>query len=177
MVKKVIFILGVFIMVGQVANAQMSETKSQIFFNALNKDTMDLVYDFYDRDIQFIDPIVEIQGVEDLKQYYANMYAPVKDIYFEFISEVDKGDETVLIWKMTMTAKKLNKGKPIVLDGISYIKFGGKEGKAIYHRDYFDMGEMIYQYVPVLRSMVGYVNKRMRKHHDPSYNRSKQSEK
>jgi hypothetical protein len=41
------------------------------------------------------------------------------------------------------------------------IPFAGKDGKVISDRDYFDMGEFIYERVPVLRSVIGYIKRKM----------------
>jgi hypothetical protein len=40
---------------------------------------------------------------------------------------------------------------------VKSIRFGGNQGKVIYHRDYFDMGAFIYERVPVLDRVIAYV--------------------
>ena len=64
-------------------------------------------------------------------------------------------------------AARLDKARPIIVDGISHIRYNSA-GEAEYHRDYFDMGQMIYDHVPFVRGMVKFVDKRMRKLHDPT---------
>jgi hypothetical protein len=85
------------------------------------------------------------------------MYVNVKTIKFEFSQFIESSDTIVGIWKMTLVTDKLNSGEPIVVDGNSVIRFDSS-GKAIYHRDYFDMGAFIYEHIP----MVGFVVKKIK---------------
>ncbi len=144
----------------------MSQThpKAKDFFISLNKDTMGLVDEFYDENIIFRDPLVEINNRKQMKNYYANMYKNVQSVSWSFSDEINDKDSCVLAWKMTLQAKNFNGNKPLVVDGISLIKFGGKEGKAVYHRDYFDLGAFVYEGLPVLGSMVRFVKKKMASH-------------
>lgn len=137
------------------------------FFEALNKDTMHLVDEFYDENVQFFDPLVEVKNRKQMKDYYTNMYNNVESIVWDIPDEIRDGNKCSLVWKMTLTAKNFNKGKPVVVDGVSVIKFGGKEGKAIYHRDYFDLGEFVYEGIPILGGMVRFVKSKMANHHKP----------
>lgn len=139
-------------------------SKAKGFFISLNKNTMGLVDEFYDENIVFRDPLVEINNRKQMKNYYANMYKNVESVAWSFSDEISDKDNCVLAWKMTLQAKNFNGNKPLVVDGVSVIKFGGKEGKAIYHRDYFDLGAFVYEGLPVLGSMVRFVKKKMASH-------------
>lgn len=129
-----------------------NKEKVEYIFNKLNMDTMHLIDEFYDPQVKFQDPVETITGSQKVKKYYENMYKNVKDIHFEFSHFVENGDDLVGIWKMTLVTDKLNGGKPISVDGNSVIKF--KNGKAVYHRDYFDMGAFVYEQVPVLSFVI-----------------------
>jgi len=139
-------------------------TEIRVFFNTFNKDTVQLVDDFYDPDVVFRDPIVELRGRDRLKAYYVDMYESVTSIRFDFSGGMEKDEEVVVFWTMELRAKGLKGGEPVLLDGASHIKFGGASGKAIYHRDYFDVGAFVYENVPVLGSIVRYTKKRLSKH-------------
>ena len=141
---------------------RLSEIES--FFNNFNSDTMHLADGFYDPDVVFRDPIVELRGRDRLKAYYVDMYESVTSIRFDFSGGMEKDEEVVVFWTMELRAKGLKGGEPVLLDGASHIKFGGESGKAIYHRDYFDMGAFVYENVPVLGSIVRYTKKRLSKH-------------
>ena len=131
--------------------------KIDYIFQKLNKDTLYLLDEFYDENINFEDPIGSIKGSKKIKAYYQNMYKNVTSIKFDFSEFIEKENTVVGIWKMTVVATGLNGGEPVVVQGNSIIRFS-PEGKAIYHRDYFDMGEMIYEHVPV----VGFILKKIK---------------
>ena len=146
---------------------QLKPRDSEAFFKQLQSNTMYLVDQFYAEDIHFIDPIVELHDREAMRHYYESSYSGADTVTFTVPSVLDQGDEQVIVWEMTLISKKLNKGNPIVVQGASHIRYNS-EGKAVYHRDYFDMGQMIYDHVPFVRGMVKFVDKRMRKLHDPT---------
>jgi hypothetical protein len=141
---------------------RLSEIES--LFNNFNSDTMHLADDFYDPDVVFRDPIVELRGRDALKAYYVDMYENVTSIRFDFSGGIEKEEEAVVFWTMEVRAKGFKGGEPVLLDGASHIKFGGELGKAVYHRDYFDMGAFVYENIPVLGSIVRYTKKRLSKH-------------
>ena len=136
----------------------------KIFFNSLNKDTMNLVDEFYDENAGFQDPVVCYTERKQIKNYYAHLYNDLESIHFEFLDEIKQGDSEALVWKMIVQTKNLNAGKPVVVHGISQLKFGGREGKVIYHRDYFDMGAFIYEYIPVLGQVIKMVKRKLFSH-------------
>lgn len=129
-------------------------------FNALNKDNVaEVVEQFYHPDLEFSDPIVKVKGREAMKKYYANMYKNVKEVRFAFNEFVSMGDTVVGVWVMTLKTDALNGGEAFTVDGNSVIKF--KDGQAIYHRDYFDVGAMVYEKIPVVGWMVRKVKSKL----------------
>ena len=164
----IIFFILVFVGVGhsfgeeQAMSSRLKEIES--LFNNFNSDTLNLADDFYDPDVVFQDPIVELRGRDRLKAYYADMYKNVTSIRFDFSGGVEKDDEAVVFWTMEVRAKGFKGGEPVLLDGTSHIKFGGESGKAVYHRDYFDMGAFVYENIPVLGSIVRYTKKKLSQH-------------
>lgn len=132
----------------------------QEFFKNLNKDNLQLVPEFYAEEIVFEDPLGRIDGVLDLRDYYKNLYQGVKSIQFEFSKELRQGNQYAGFWTMTLEAEGLNGGKPVRVTGMSQIEFNSA-GKAVYHRDYFDMGAFIYEHVPVLKIAIRFIKKKL----------------
>lgn len=137
------------------------------FFNGLDSESMDLVDNFYADDVVFVDPVGEIHGLTPLRQYYAHMYRPVLDIRFDFPTIQVSGNEAFATWRMTFSSKSLKRGRPITVDGVSHIRFDAT-GKAIYHRDYFDMGAMVYEHVPLVGFGVRFIKRRLTPTHGES---------
>jgi len=136
------------------------------FFQQLNKDRMDLVEQFYDANVEFLDPMVHFKNRDLVKRYYEKLYRNVDSIRFDFSGVTQQGDTHMAVWTMTLTAKNFNGGRPVVVDGVSHVRFAaGEGGKAIYHRDYFDMGAFVYEHVPILSALIRLVKKIMSGQH------------
>jgi limonene-1,2-epoxide hydrolase len=141
-------------------NAMNRSEKIRYVYNALNKETMDVLDEFYAEDVVFEDPLGSIEGLPSLRAYYEGMYKNVQEIRFDISEDIEQDEKHVIIWTLHMRVKGLNGGEEVVSKGNSFLKFNDA-GKVVYHRDYFDMGEFIYQHVPVLRFLVRQVNKRL----------------
>ena len=147
-----------------IANGAEEMTKQQLIekvFNGLNSQTMNLVYEFYADNVKFEDPIGSHDGVEATKKYYENLYKNVESIRFDFSNHVCSENQCVSMWTMHLKAKGLNGGEPISVIGNSFFKFNA-QGKVEYHRDYFDMGEFIYERIPVLKNIINFVKERLK---------------
>lgn len=120
-------------------------------YQALNKNNLHLLGQVYGDDIIFTDPMHQISGLESLTQYFAKLYENVQHIQFE-IKEVQQSDsQASLFWQMQYRHPKLNKGQLISVDGMSQLKFNDK---IYFHRDYFDLGQMLYEQVPCVGGVI-----------------------
>ena len=128
-------------------------------FNELRHDNTEILNDFYSKDVEFVDPIGNLSGLNAMKSYYQNMYKEVESIRFDFTSFSNSGDRYHFSWDMYLKTPNLNSGKEFVVSGVSEIHFDGDLVR--YHRDYFDMGEFIYERVPVLGRIVRLIKNRL----------------
>jgi hypothetical protein len=138
------------------------------FFESLNRKTVSLVDTFYDEDAVLVDPMVEIRGRDRIKTYYANLYRHVRSIHWEFLSEIMGHHEVALAWVMILEAQNFNGNRPLRLHGASIIRLDESSGKAVYHRDYFDMGAFVYEGLPVLGGLIRLIKKKMMSHQQES---------
>lgn len=162
--KKIV--LSLMLMIGSLnsmaAGVPMQQPeKIKYVFDNLRADNIQILDDFYAKDTTFIDPLGTHNGINSVKDYYKNLYKNVKAIKFNFSQVVSQGNTHSLYWTMTLSAEGLNNGNPISVDGNSYIKFN-EAGLVSYHRDYFDMGEFIYEHVPLLGWTVKKVKEKLR---------------
>lgn len=130
------------------------------FFNTLDSDHLNLVDQFYDKNVLFQDPVHKLSGAAEVKTYYAGLYKNVESIRFEFGKGVESGETVSLPWTMILKTPSLNGGREMTVDGVSMITFNA-EGKATAHRDYFDMGEFVYERLPLLKTLIGYIKRRL----------------
>ncbi len=122
------------------------------FFNSVSKSNMNKpCEDFYDPAAIFEDPMVKLDGRDKLIRYYARLYDNVLKIRFDVTSEICVADETYARWTMHLNHKRLKGGRTISVDGCSYVR--SLNGKAVFHRDYFDLGSMLYENIPGFGSL------------------------
>lgn len=140
--------------------AQTRSTLIEQTFNGLNSETMHILPSFYHEDVVFQDPLVEIEGLDILQRHYEHLYKSVESIEFIFKEEYIAGDVHTLEWDMTMQQDSLNRGKAFTIEGVSIIEFN-EDDLVIRHSDYFDVGAMVYERVPVVRALVKFVKNKL----------------
>jgi hypothetical protein len=129
-------------------------------FNRLDKHNLSLLETMYHPDICFEDPAHSLNGLPALKDYFASLYENVRSIGFTFISRMQSGDQAFVTWTMQMSHPRLAKGRPVSIKGCSCLTFS-PDGRVIGHRDFFDLGAMIYEHLPLLGGLIRTVKKRL----------------
>lgn len=129
-------------------------------YRILNRDNVERISEIYTEDIHFIDPAHEIRGLDNLLDYFKKLYGNVEQIEFDFFDQIADTDSGYVRWVMTFSHSRLNGGAPISVPGATHLKFS-TSGKARYHHDYFDLGAMLYQHIPILGYMVRSINRRL----------------
>lgn len=128
--------------------APMWLTKFIEVYSQLSIENVHYIIDVYHDDIKFSDPAHQLSGLSQLLKYFDSLYSNVTECSF-VIDEVFFQDKNAAIyWTMTYRHKHLNKHKPITVTGHS--KLVGEKDKVIMHRDYLDLGQMVYEHVPLI---------------------------
>lgn len=128
-------------------------------YQQLTKDTLYLLDDIYHEQVVFEDAAHRLEGWPALSGYFQSLYTNVTNCSFHIHDSLQSGDSAFLTWIMELRHPRLNKGRVVFVHGSSHLEF--KDGKVIYHRDYFDLGEMLYENLPVLGSVIKSVKKRL----------------
>jgi hypothetical protein len=127
-------------------------------YGDLNRSNLHRLPEIYSNDIQFVDAIHQINGLPQLTRYFEHLYENILDCKFNIHNVIESDNEASLFWTMEYSHPKIGKGKVISVDGTSHIKFNET---VYYHRDYLDMGQMLYEHLPVLGSAIRLIKKRM----------------
>jgi len=128
-------------------------TQFVLNMNALDtSDIKDVLAQTYSADVKFIDPVKEIDGLSDLTNYFEHIYKNVSKCQFTLNSNVSAGQGHSLQWLMTLQHQKISKHKAIHLDGASFLKY--ENNKVCYQRDYYDMGAMVYEHLPLIGQVI-----------------------
>lgn len=124
-------------------------------YQQLSTDNLHLIEQIYHSDVVFSDPIHRIQGLQQLKSYFDGLYTNLSSCDFIIDHVVEQGDEATVFWTMTYQHNKLNKGQSVTVEGCSHLT--ASEGKVIYHRDYLDLGAMLYEQIPFLGNAIKWI--------------------
>lgn len=127
-------------------------------YQKLDNSNLELLSEIYSDDIEFIDPMHQINGIAELRAYFANLYSNVKHCQFDITDSFSAGNNAFIYWTMHYAHPKLSSGKTISVQGHSKLIF--KKDKIIKHRDYFNVGELLYKHIPLLGSVINYIDKR-----------------
>ncbi len=114
----------------------------------------------YDENVTFIDPIAEHQGLPAVEEYFARLLKNAKHCNFTIHStETASSDKYVVTWTMNYSSARMNSGKGISLDGITLLQTSND--KIIFHRDYYDLGQMVYENIPLLGRIIKKIKRSM----------------
>lgn len=128
-------------------------------YRCLNRDNLDLLGGIYSENIRFSDPAHSLKGLPALRDYFAELYANVDQISFEFSSPRISDNQVFVQWVMRLRHPRLNRGGEVEVPGISCLHFA-ENGLVDEHRDYFDLGVLLYEQLPLLGPLVRAVKRR-----------------
>lgn len=129
------------------------------FYEQLDQTLLHKLTDIYSDDVVFIDPVTQHSGLEAIHGYFERLLQNTKDCRFEIQKARVDGATGYISWRMTFCHPRLNRGGPINVEGFSLTIF--RDGKICEQRDYYDMGAMIYEHIPVLGGVVSHLRRRM----------------
>lgn len=120
-------------------------------YNRLNAGNLELLDTVYSPDVVFIDPAHELHGLPALRSYFARQYAQVRRAGFEFHDRFGDHGRVMLTWTLHLEHPRLRGGRPLAVAGASELRYAGQ---VYYHRDYFDLGALLYENLPLLGGLV-----------------------
>jgi hypothetical protein len=124
-------------------------------YQTLSIDNLELLDSIYHKDITFEDPIHRVEGLKNLHHYFENLYQNLTSCEFVINEVIVQGSNAAIYWKMIYQHPKLNKGRSVTVFGNSQLK--AEQNQVIYHRDYIDLGAMLYEQLPVLGKLIRWI--------------------
>lgn len=118
----------------------------------------------YTDDIRFTDPAHTVVGIDALASYLNHQYAPVTACTFTATGEWACGDTLFLQWDMVLRHPRLAGGNRITVNGLSQLQChscADGQTRIALHRDYFDLGQLLYENVPLLGSATRWLKRRL----------------
>lgn len=129
-------------------------------YQQLNLQQLHRLPEVYADEVIFIDPAHRIEGLTALNEYFAALYQRLDYCRFEIVSQQQQEAKAWLGWVMTFSHPRLASGQPIRVEGATRLEFDAA-GKVMLHRDYFDLGALLYEQLPLLGPVVRLIKGRL----------------
>ncbi|MFQ2909333.1 nuclear transport factor 2 family protein [Aeromonas allosaccharophila] len=129
-------------------------------YQQLDKQQLHRLPEVYAEQVVFTDPAHRIEGLAALGDYFAALYQRLAYCRFVITSQQQQGSQAWLGWTMTFSHPRLRGGEPVTVEGATRLEFD-EEGKVCQHRDYFDLGAMLYEQLPLLGPVVRTIKGRL----------------
>lgn len=128
-------------------------------FSQLDAHNLERLGQLYSDDVHFTDPLHDVHGLPQMKAYFANLYANIKELRFDFhaFDQISVG-QGYLRWTMSYRHPRLAGGQQIQVEGCSHLLW---REKVYRHRDYFDAGALLYEHIPVLGSTIHWLKRKL----------------
>ena len=126
-------------------------------FKDLKKADWSQLGNFYADNILFRDPVLELHGLVTLEDYFNTLCADLIVCRFEFLDQVVDDHSAYLKWIMHFRHPRL--GNEIIdVRGVSHLRW---TDKIEFHEDFYDMGAMLYERLPVLGNVTRWLKLRL----------------
>ncbi|MBD8163106.1 nuclear transport factor 2 family protein [Erwinia persicina] len=129
------------------------------FYQTLDSERLSMLAEIYHPEVRLSDPVGEHQSLAVVEQYFASLLKNMRYCRFVVTLTREFDSDALLLWRMEYAHPSLQGGADQTLEGSSYLQF--REGKVVFQRDYYDMGAMLYEKLPLLGSVIGLVKKRL----------------
>lgn len=126
-------------------------------YQDLNKDNLLQLKEVYDQNVVFIDALHEVNGVDALIGYFEHLYQNMDYCHFHIKQIIEQKGQACIVWEMQYAHHKIKKGQRIVVDGVSHLQFSEKIDR---HRDYLDLGQMLYEHLPLIGPIIKTIKRR-----------------
>jgi hypothetical protein len=127
------------------------------YFKILHESDLSQLRDLYSQQILFKDPVHEIRGLVELEDYFTSLCADLSDCRFEYLDEMITDQAAYVKWMMHFKHPKLG-NRLISVRGVSHLKISDKID---YHEDFYDMGAMLYEQLPLIGNVTRWLRLRL----------------
>lgn len=107
----------------------------------------------------FVDPIHKVAGLAQITAYFSDMCTNLVACRFIYLHQAVQGDCVFIQWNMVFQHQTLAAGQEITVPGVTRLKID--RDLIIEHEDFYDMGAMVYEKVPLLGRLIRWLRQRL----------------
>ena len=122
------------------------------FFETIDAGNVSQLAQVYSEDVFFKDPFNEVHGLPEVTRIFSHMFEQVHGPRFVVTSHVLQSDQAFLTWDFLFRMKRFSSSEQCIR-GATHLRFG-PDGRANFHRDYWDVAEELYEKLPLLGSLM-----------------------
>ena len=130
------------------------------FYKDFKPSKINSIDQLYEKDAILIDPVHKLHNLNEIKTYFYNISENTHYCHFNITNQKIIDNEAFITWNMVFSHPKLNNNNKISVPGITHLKF---KSLISYHCDYYDLGSMIYEHIPILKMFIKKIKTRLRK--------------
>lgn len=112
---------------------------------------------YYADDAHFKDPFNDVQGVKRIQAIFEHMFATTQYPKFIFEEVIEQESKAFLTWEFHFGLR----GKNYVVKGGSLLTFN-ERGLVTDHRDYWDAAEELWEKLPIVGALVGWLRRKFK---------------
>lgn len=129
------------------------------FYETLDSSSLAQLAEIYHEDSRLVDPVGEHHGRVVIERYFAELLKNLRYCRFVVTLVREFEHDAILLWRMEYAHPALQRGADQTLEGSSYLRF--RADKIEFQRDYYDMGAMLYEKLPLLGTLLSRIKKRL----------------
>lgn len=130
------------------------------FFESITLQSVKDMHQLYSADAYFKDPFNEVRGEQAISEIFVHMYEQVDAPTFKIQQSILQEDEAFIVWDFSFRVKGADTA--ITIHGSSHLSFNDSH-HIVYHRDYWDVAEELYEKIPVLGGLMRFIKHRARR--------------
>jgi limonene-1,2-epoxide hydrolase len=141
-------------------SAEQATSRLVEAYQRLGEGDSALIEALYADDIYFEDPTQGTQGKAALMMHIDRTFSNISNFSFKSHRMLTSDNDVFISWTQIFNHKKLARGKTLRVEGATYLKT--RNGKIYYQRDYFDLGAVVYENLPILGPIIKLLRSRLK---------------
>ena len=134
--------------------------RARDFYENLAPGDVDRLADVYAPNAYFRDPFNEVRGIPEIRRIFGQMFEQLADCRFKVLEMVVDHRGAMLTWDMTFRMRRYRPDRMQTIHGATHLKFD-PAGRIVYHRDYWDAAEELYEKLPVIGTVMRWFRRRL----------------
>lgn len=129
------------------------------FYEGIAPANLGRIDEVYAADARFKDPFNEVQGRQAIRAIFAHMFTQVHAPRFRVQQAVSQGDIGFITWTMAYKGRA-DATTESEIRGCTELQFDAA-GLIVWHRDYWDAAEELYEKQPLLGALMRAIKRRL----------------